>query len=83
MRTVVPVPAYLAFQAIFERSAEAGDVNPEAALLHNHIGPDSRHQFLVADDFPGAFDQRDQNVQGTAATLDRRSVPQQAPFGCK
>ncbi len=43
------------------------DVNPEAALVDERVGPDAGHKFALADQFARALDQRGQNLESAAA----------------
>jgi hypothetical protein len=38
-------------------------MEPQVALLDRDIWPDSRHQLLLTDNFAGAFDKNDKNVE--------------------
>ena len=46
-------------------------MEPQVALIDRDIWPDSRHQLLLADDFAGAFDQNDKNVERASTQMNR------------
>jgi hypothetical protein len=48
---------------VLKRLTQAGDMEPQVALLDRDIWPNSRHQLLLADNFAGAFDKNDKNVE--------------------
>jgi hypothetical protein len=48
---------------VLKRFTQGGDMEPQVALLDRDIWPDSRHQLLLADNFAGAFDKNDKNVE--------------------
>ena len=58
-------------------------MDAEVGLLHNHVRPDSRDQFLVGDDFSGPLDQSDQDIERAAAQLKRFARFLKQPFGHK
>jgi hypothetical protein len=68
---------------VSERFAEAGDMDTEVSLLHNHIRPDSRDQLLAGDDFSSPFDQSDQDIKRTTAQLKRLVRFLKQPFSRK
>ena len=45
-------------------------MEPQVALIDRDIWPDSRHQLLLADDFAGAFDQNDKNVERASTQMN-------------
>jgi hypothetical protein len=57
----------LARLAIPERLAQRRDVNPQRSLVNDRIGPGARDQLILADGLAGAFDKRNEDVQGPAA----------------
>src|SRR5215471_4212910 len=63
--------------AIAQRLAERGDMNPQSPLVDNRIGPGAGDEFVLADRFAGAFDQRYQNIQRPAAEAQRFPVFEQ------
>jgi hypothetical protein len=46
-------------------------MEPQVALIDRDIWPDSRHQLLLVDDFAGAFDQNDKNVERASTQVNR------------
>lgn len=46
-------------------------MEPQVALIDRDIWPDSRHQLLLADDFAGAFDKNDKNVERASTQMNR------------
>jgi hypothetical protein len=57
----------LARLAVPERLAQRRDVNPQRSLVNDRIGPGARDQLILADGLAGAFDKRNEDVQGPAA----------------
>jgi hypothetical protein len=55
---------------VLKRPAQGGDVEPQVAFLNRDIWPDSRHQPLLADNFTGAFDKNDKNVERSSAQMN-------------
>jgi hypothetical protein len=45
-------------------------MEPQVALLDRDIWPDSRHQLLLADNFAGAFDKNDKNVERASTQVN-------------
>nr|WP_245344214.1 hypothetical protein [Bradyrhizobium japonicum] len=58
-------------------------MDAEICLLHNHVRPDSRDQFLGGDDFSGPLDQSDQDIERAAPQLKRFARFLKQPFGYK
>jgi hypothetical protein len=58
-------------------------MDTEVGLLHKDIWPDSRDQFLAADDFSGPFDQSNQDIKCATAKLKRLARFLKQPFGRK
>jgi hypothetical protein len=52
---------------IAQRSAQRGDMNPDARFLDDGVRPHPRKQLLFADHFAGLLDQSDQDVARAAA----------------
>jgi hypothetical protein len=50
-----------------QRLAQILDVEAQAAFLDIHVGPDSRKQRSIWDDFTGALDKDDEKVESPAA----------------
>ena len=69
-----------AILSIAQRLAEAGHVKPQAAFFDDDVGPDPRHQILLADDFVRRGDQDDQNVERARAQLDGDALFCEEPF---
>ena len=57
--------------AIAQRLAEARHVKPQAAFFHDDVGPNPRHQILLADDFIRPGYQDDQNIESTRSPTPR------------
>ncbi len=55
-------------------------MEPQAAFLDNHIGPNPRHQILLADDFIRRGRQGDEDVEGARAQLYGSAFSCQEPF---
>src|SRR6202166_3518035 len=53
--------------AVSKCLADRGHVDPEAALLDGHIGPDVINEFFLCDDLAGAFGKIDQNIERPVA----------------
>src|SRR5205807_389243 len=53
--------------AVPKRLAQRGDMNPKRTLVDNRIGPGAGDQLILAYRLAGAFDKRDEDVQGSAA----------------
>jgi hypothetical protein len=45
-------------------------MEPQVALIDRDIWPDSRHQLLLADNFAGAFDKNDKNVERSSTQMN-------------
>jgi hypothetical protein len=58
-------------------------MDTKVGLLHDHIRPDARDQFLAGDDFAGPFHQCDQDVECAATQLKRIVRFLEQSFGCK
>jgi hypothetical protein len=57
--------------SVAERFAQDADVEPQAALIHRDIGPDTLDQVSLANNVAGVFQQYDQYVECTTAQDDR------------
>ena len=66
-----------AVDAVAERLAQAGDVEPQAALVHGDVGPDPGDEVLLGDGLVRARHQRDERVERTGAQHDGRAVARQ------
>jgi hypothetical protein len=55
---------------VLKRPAQGGDMEPQVALIDRDIWPDSRHQHLLADNFAGAFDKNDKNVERSSTQMN-------------
>ncbi len=53
--------------AVPKRLAQRGDMDPKRSLIDDRIGPGAGDQLILADRLAGAFDERDEDVQGPAA----------------
>jgi hypothetical protein len=58
--------------AVAERLAQSGDLGPQAAVVHRHVGPDPGYQLTMADHLSAAFNKGDQHVQ-RAPPMARRA----------
>jgi hypothetical protein len=56
--------------AVLKRPAQGGDMESQVALLDRDIWPNSRHQPLLADNFAGAFDKNDKNVERPSTQMN-------------
>jgi len=65
---------------ITERAAQPADLNREIGLLDVCAWPYARDQLFLADELAGAFEQRDENIEGTTADLDRLAVLGEQPL---
>jgi hypothetical protein len=45
-------------------------MEPQVDLTDRDIWPDSRHQLLLADNFAGAFDKNDKNVERSSTQMN-------------
>ena len=45
-------------------------MEPQVALIDRDIWPDSGHQHLLADNFAGAFDKNDKNVERSSTQMN-------------
>src|SRR5215469_8888105 len=57
----------LAGAAIAERFAQRRHMDPQGALLDSHIRPGPGDELLFRDRLAGVFDQRNQNIERSAA----------------
>ena len=55
---------------VLKRPAQGGDMEPQVALIDRDIWPDSRHQLLLADNFAGAFDKNDKDVERSSTQMN-------------
>ena len=55
---------------VLKRPTQGGDMEPQVALIDRDIWPDSRHQPLLADNFAGAFDKNDKNVERPSTQMN-------------
>jgi hypothetical protein len=55
---------------VLKRPTQGSDMEPQVALLDRDIWPDSRHQPLLADNFTGAFDKNDKNVERSSTQMN-------------
>jgi hypothetical protein len=53
---------------------ERDDVNLQVVFFDGVVRPDPRHELVLFDDMTGAFDQSDQDIEGTAAEMDRMAA---------
>nr|WP_238578702.1 hypothetical protein [Inquilinus limosus] len=66
--------------AVAQRLAQPGDVEAQAALLDDHVGPHLGDQLALADRLVRAGDEGHQDVQRPGAEIDRGAVPGQQPL---
>ena len=66
--------------AIAKRPAQRRDVDPQCPLLDDGIGPSAGDELVSGDGVASAFNQRDENVECTAAEAQRLSVFEQHPL---
>jgi hypothetical protein len=45
-------------------------MEPQVALIDRDVWPDSRHQLLLADNFAGAFDKNDEDVERSGTQMN-------------
>ena len=69
-----------AILSIAQRLAQARHVKPQAAFFNGDVGPDPRHQILLADDFIRRGCQSNQNVQRARAQFDGDALLCEEPF---
>ena len=55
-------------------------MKPQAAFFDGDVGPNPRHQVLLADDFIRRGNQRDQDVERSRTQIDRDAVFGEKPF---
>ena len=60
---------------VLKRPTQGGDMEPQVALIDRDIWPDSRHQPLLADNFAGAFDKNDKNVERSSTQMNLAARP--------
>jgi hypothetical protein len=65
--------------ALAQGLAQTGDVHTQAALVDGDIRPYTRDQLFLADDLSGVLHQDDEDVERTAAQLERDSSPFDTP----
>src|SRR5690606_15575444 len=59
---------------VSENSAQVRHVEAQAAIFHHHIGPDASQQFLSGDDPARLLHERNEQIEGAPADLDRDAV---------
>src|ERR1700744_6388454 len=60
---------------IAESLAKGGNLKAQTDVIEDQLPPDASNEVTPADPLRRVLEQRDQNVQGTAANLQRRAVP--------
>ena len=55
-------------------------MKPQAAFLDGDVGPNPRHQVLLADDFIRRGNEGDQNVERSRTQIDRDAVLGEKPL---
>jgi hypothetical protein len=55
---------------ISEQAAQGGNVDPKIIVADDYAGPDTRHQLVLRNYLPCVVDQRNQQVEGSAAHFD-------------
>ena len=55
-------------------------MDPQRPVVDDRVGPGTGDQLLVGDRLAGAFDKREENVQGSAAEAQRLPVVEQHPL---
>ena len=66
---------------IAESLAKGGNVNAQTDLIDDQLPPDTPHEVTIADHFRRVLEQRDQDVEGTAANLECSAVLLEEPLG--
>src|SRR5580700_6230490 len=66
--------------SVAESLAKGGNVNAQTDLIDDQLPPDTPDEVTLADHFRRVLEQRDQNVQGTAANLQWRAVLLEEPL---
>ena len=64
----------------FQNLAQRRDMHLQGVLFDNHFGPNALEQFVLGDQMPAAFNQRDQQIEGTRADAHWRAGCQQTSF---
>ena len=64
----------------FQNLAQRRDMHLQGVLFDNHFGPNALEQFVLSDQMPAAFNQRDQQIEGTRADAHWRAGCQQTSF---
>src|SRR5580692_7256929 len=54
---------------VLKSPTQGGDMEPQVALIDRDIWPDSSYQPLLADNFAGAFDKNDKNVERSSTQM--------------
>jgi hypothetical protein len=57
----------LAFPTVTEGTTKLRDVDSQVALLNRYVGPNSRHELALADNFARATDQDAEKIESTTA----------------
>jgi hypothetical protein len=55
-------------------------MNPESGFLDRHVRPDPRDQLFLADQFTGALDQGEKNLESAASQNNRPLALPQYPL---
>src|ERR1700730_5365563 len=55
---------------VLKRPTQGGDMEPQVALIDSDIWPDACHQILLADNFAGASDKNDKNVERSSTQMN-------------
>src|ERR1700689_3806284 len=66
---------------VIESFAKAGDLSTDTALIDDQPPPGATVEVMFADHFRRLLEQRDQDVEGTAANLHRNAVLFEQSFG--
>ena len=64
-----------------EQLAQRQHVHLQVVLLDDEAGPDDLHQLVLGDDAVAPLDERDEEVEGAAAQLERLAFVPQRAFG--
>src|SRR5208282_2736026 len=77
-RNVGHIPG--AFSAVPKRFAQRRDMESEAALVNIDVGPYSGNEIPFADDFSGAFDEENENIQCAPSDLHGNAISLEQSF---
>src|ERR1700677_2539241 len=66
---------------VIESFAKAGDLSTDTTLIDDQPPPGATVEVMFADNFRRLLEQRDQDVEGTAANLHRNAVLFEQSFG--